>query len=104
MLPKDAVVTGGYWQVLTALTSGGSATIAFNIPTDDAAGIKAATAISSFGTVGGHDIIQDGTGSTNSAITTAERKITMTVGTAALTAGAGVLVLEYDVLKTDTSS
>lgn len=103
-LPINAVVTGGYWYVTTAFTSSGSATIALGIPTDDAAGILAATAIGTAGTAGGHDIIQDSTGSAVSEITTAEREITLTVGTAALTAGAGVLVLEYDVLKADTSS
>ena len=103
-LPKDAVITGGYWYVTDAFTSGGSATIALGIPTDDPAGILAATAIGTAGTVGGHDIIQDGTGSAVSEITTEERELVLTVGTADLTAGSGVLVVEYDVLKTDASS
>lgn len=103
-LPSNARVTRTYYEVTTAFTSGGSATIALNIPTDDAAGLLAATAIGTAGTAGAHDGIQDGAAANFSELTTAVRVPTMSVGTADLTAGALVLVLEYEVFNADTSS
>jgi|DEB0MinimDraft_3_1074331.scaffolds.fasta_scaffold00025_24 hypothetical protein len=103
-LPLGAVVTGGYIYNTTAMTSGGSATVAINIPTDDAAGIKAATAYGTIGAAGPVAIIQTGAAANISEITTDERDITITIATAALTAGAFVLVLNYDIVKADTTS
>ena len=103
-LPKNAVVTGGYIYNHTAMTSGGSATVAINIPTDDAAGLKAATAYGTIGAAGAVALIQTGAAANFSEITTAEREITISIATAALTAGAFTLVLEYDVLAADTTS
>ena len=103
-LPDNAVVTRTYYYVTTAVTSGGAATIGFGIPTDDAAGLLAATAIGTAGTAGPHDGIQSGAASAFSEITTAERVPTIDIGTATLTAGALKLVLEYEVMVPDTSS
>lgn len=103
-LPAGAVVTNGYIYNTTAMASGGSATVAINIPTDDAAGIKAATAYGTIGAAGPVAIIQTGAAANISEITTAERDITITIATAALTAGAFILVLDYDIVKADTSS
>jgi hypothetical protein len=103
-LPVGAVITGGYLYNTTAWTSGGSATISLGILTDDVAGIKAATAVATVGAAGPIALIQTGAAANISEITTAERDITMTIAVADLTAGASCLVLEYDIVKADTSS
>ena len=102
-LPLNAVVVKTLYYVTTAFTSGGSATIALNIPTDDAAGLLAATAIGTAGTAGAHDGIQDGAAANVSEITTGIRLPSLTVGTADLTAGALVVYLDYIVPVADTS-
>lgn len=103
-LPEGAIVTDGYIYNTTAGASGGAATIAFNIPTDDAAGLKAATAIATVGAAGPVALIQTGAVANFSEITTAERDITISIAVADLTAGAFTLVLQYDVVKEDTTS
>lgn len=103
-LPVGAVITGGYLYNTTAWTSGGSATISLGILVDDVAGIKAATAVATIGAAGPIALIQTGAAANISEITTDERDITMTIAVADLTAGASVLVLEYDIVKADTSS
>ena len=103
-LPVGAVVTGGYIYNTTAMTSDGSATVSLGILVDDVAGLKAATAYGTIGAAGPVALIQTGAAANISEITTAERDITATIATAALTAGAFCLVLEYDIVKADTSS
>lgn len=96
-LPENAIVTLAWYDVLDAFTSGGAATIAFSIPTDDAEGIKAATAIGSGFTLGQHACIQTGSVANFSEKTTAERIIQADVGTDALTAGLLRLFVQYSV-------
>tara|TARA_R110000823_G_scaffold54116_1_gene132978 strand:+ start:1427 stop:1996 length:570 start_codon:yes stop_codon:yes gene_type:complete len=103
-LPIGAIITNGVLYNTTAWTSGGSATISLGILVDDVAGIKAATAVATVGAAGPIALIQTGAAATASEITTAERDITMTIAVAALTAGASCLVVDYVVVKADTSS
>lgn len=101
-LPDNAVVVRSWYTVLTTFTSADdSATIAISIPTDDVAGIVAATAISADGTpwdAGHHEGIQVGTAATFSEQTTAARELTLTIGVQDLTAGKLILFCEYVVL------
>ena len=98
-LPDNAIVTRAWYEVISTLTSSGdSATIALTIPTDDVAGIVAATAIDAGGDVwdaGYHEAIQDGTAAAFSVKTTAARELTVTIAVEAVTAGAFVLFCEY---------
>jgi len=98
-LPDNAIVTRAWYEVITTLeSSGDNATIAITIPTDDVAGIVAATAIDAGGDVwdaGIHEAIQDGTAAAFSEKTTAARELTVTIGVEAVTAGAFVLFCEY---------
>lgn len=90
VLPDNAVITKVIFDVLTAPTSTGSATIAFgaNSTTD----LKAATAIASYtGLVAGIPVGTAGT----SVKTTAQRTLTATIGTADLTAGKINVFVEY---------
>lgn len=92
-IPSGAVVLDAYIKVTTALTSGGSATVAIKV--EGAADINAADAISgapwsTTGTKRG-----DFTATSAPVTTTAARSIVATVGTAALTAGVFTVVVEY---------
>ncbi len=96
-IPSGAYITGGFVQVDTAVTSGGSGTLAISV--EGADDIVAAAAVSGapWSTTGFKDIVPDNTGSTV-VKTTAARSITATVATAALTAGVVDVVLFYVVL------
>lgn len=99
-LPDNAIITRAWYEVITTLESAGTdgATIAITIPTDDVAGIVAATAISAGGNVwdaGLHEAIQDGTAAAMSEKTTAERELTVTIGAQIVSAGKFVLFVEY---------
>lgn len=101
-LPNNAVVVRAYYNTATTFTSAtDAATISIGIPTDDAAGIKAAVAISD-GTnpydAGWFECIQDGTAAAFSNACTAERAITFTVAVEALTAGKLTLFCEYVII------
>jgi len=102
-LPDNAVVVRSWYTVLTNFTSANdSATVAIGIPTDDAAGIVAALAISGEGDIwdaGHHEGIQVGTAATFSEQTTAARELTLTIGVQNLTAGKLILFCEYVVLE-----
>ena len=102
-LPDNAVVVRSWYTVLTNFTSADdSATVAISIPTDDAAGIVAALAISGEGDIwdaGHHEGIQVGTATTFSEQTTAARELTLTIGVQNLTAGKLILFCEYVVLE-----
>ena len=93
----------GFLYNHTTGTSGGLATIAINIPTDDVAGLKAATAIATIGVAGPIALIQTGAVANFANITTAVRQPSITIAVAALTAMKFTLVLEYTVVKDDTS-
>lgn len=97
LIPAGAYITGGLVEVDTAVTSGGSGTLAINV--EGAGDIVAAAAVSGapWSTTGRKSIVPAGTGAT-SVKTTAARSIVATVATAALTAGVVDVVLFYVVL------
>ena len=103
-LPDNARVTRAYYEVQTTFTSStDTATMSLGIPTDDAAGIKAAISIDGSGDpwdAGIYECIQTGTAATMSEKTTNRfRTIDLILTLEALTAGKFVLVLEYVVLE-----
>lgn len=90
-LPKGAIITSAYIDVLTAPTSGGSATIA--VGTGQAANdLKAALAIASYtGIVAGIPV-----GSAATAVKlTADGQLQISIATAALTAGKLNVIVEF---------
>jgi hypothetical protein len=97
-IPANAVILGGFAEVDTVPTSGGSATIAVKV--EGAADIIAAAAISGapWSTTGRKSVVPVFTGATT-VKTTAARKIQATVATAALTAGVFDVVLFYILLN-----
>lgn len=97
-IPPNAVILGGFVEVDTAVTSGGSGTLAINV--ESAGDMVAAAAVSGapWSTSGRKSIIPVFTGAT-SVKTTVARKIQATIATAALTAGALDVVLTYIVLQ-----
>lgn len=95
-LPIKAVVVGGFLQVNTAFTSGGSGTLALKV--ESANDIISAAAVSGapFSTTGQKAIIpKANTPESTGVALTAAREITATVATADLTAGKGTLFLYY---------
>ncbi len=91
-LPKGAIVTRTYWNAVAAVTSGASATVAFDLLT--AGDLLAATAKATLSLAAIGEGIQDGT-VTHMLQCTADTIPTATVGTAALTAGKINLFIEY---------
>lgn len=93
-IPAGAVVVGGYVDVLTQLTSGGSATIACQV--ESANDILTAVAVASW-TVGRKNILPAFTTGALTAgtqvKTTQDRNISIVIATAALTAGKFEVVL-----------
>jgi hypothetical protein len=95
-LPDNAVVVRTFYEVITTLTSNSAndaATISFDIPTDDVAGLVAATAISAGGNIwdaGYHEGIQDGTAAAFAVKTAAARELSVTIGVEAIDA-AGIV-------------
>jgi general stress protein CsbA len=110
ILPLGAIVTGGYIDVKTALTSSGSATISFSTG-QGAADLYAATAVATYaanyttavlaGMGTGADAAQDTAAELQVLVgaslieMTANNKVIATVAVAPLTAGKLDLVLEY---------
>lgn len=90
VIPNKAIVTKALVDVITAFTSGGSATVALGLNTTT--DIKAATAIASY--TGITACIPVETAATCVKMT-ADRTATMTVATAALTAGRVMVFIEY---------
>jgi hypothetical protein len=88
-IPEGCRVISGQYEVLTALTSGGSATVAFGVDTDDATGLLLATPYDheDFDTDESHEFIPDGQANTFTTATTATREVIMTIAGADLTAG-----------------
>lgn len=96
VLPAGALVQSGRITVLTNVTSGGSATIQLKlVGTDD---VLTATAYGGFTTSARTiDIVGDGTASADIYCTAIVKGITMTIATAALTAGRFVVEVHYSV-------
>jgi len=92
-LPNDAVVNDGMVHVNTALTSGGSATIALHIL--NAADVLAATAVASFSANALLDVVPVSTAATSIRATSGGLGLTMTIAAAALTAGKFTVAVEY---------
>ncbi len=90
-LPDNAIITRAWLDVLTTLTSGGSATVAL---TANAAGDILVAQDYADLTAGFVECIQDGTAE-NFVKLTAERTILFVIAGAALTAGKADLFLEY---------
>ncbi len=95
-IPSGAVIVGGHVEVVTALTSGGAATIACQV--NAANDILTAVAVASW-TTGVKNILP---ASTTGALTTstrvkttAARDISIVISAAVLTAGKFNVVLEY---------
>lgn len=92
-LPDDAIVDTGKVQVKTAVTSGGSATVAVKLLS--AADLLAATAKASLTANAIFDVVPAGTAATALRTTSAGLKPAITVAVAALTAGKLIVALEY---------
>lgn len=82
IVPKGAIVLGGYVDVIAAVTSGGNATIALKLAADD--DLLTATAKTNL-TLGA--LIPMAAAATTPFKLAADTPVTVTVGTAALTAG-----------------
>lgn len=93
-IPAGAYITHGYVEVDTAVTGGGSASLAIHVETADDIVAAAAVSGAPWSTTGLKSIVPVATGATTKK-TTAARTITATVGTAALTAGVVDVVLFY---------
>lgn len=95
-IPSGAIITGGFIEVTTTLTSGGAATIAVGVETTT--DIVTAVAVASW-TAGRKNILPALTSGALTAATTvkttAARDISVTIATAALTAGVFKVVLYY---------
>jgi len=93
-IPAGSVITGGYIEVDTAVTSGGAATIAVTL--EGAGDLVAAAAVSGapWSSTGRKDIVPTGTGSTTVKTSTA-RSLNAAVAVAALTAGKFRVVVFY---------
>jgi hypothetical protein len=88
ILPTNAIIVGGFFDVNTAFTTSASGTLAIHV--QGANDIQTATIVSSapFSTIGRKAIVpKANTPESTSIKTTADREITCTVATGALTAG-----------------
>jgi len=95
-IPTGATITHAFYEVITAPTSAGAATLAFGVDVNDLAGLKAATPIASY-TTGYGDLLPDNTAANFTTKTSNPRNIIMTVATAALTAGKINVYFTYSV-------
>jgi hypothetical protein len=93
-IPANAIILGGLVEVDTAVTSGGSATVAVQV--EGAGDIVAAAAVSGapWSTTGRKSVVPAFTGATT-VKTTAARDISIVVAAAALTAGVVDVYLAY---------
>lgn len=94
-VPNGAVITGGYVEVDTVLTSGGAATAGVDL--EATSDIVASGVISGapWSSTGRKSVIPAGTGLTSVKTTTGTRSIKLSIGVAALTAGKFRVVLFY---------
>lgn len=89
VLPANWVCIGGQLHVITQFTGAtNTLAIGLNTTTD----LQAATAIATYGTTGVHALIPVFTAATSVALTAA-RQVTLTIATANITAGKGVIYL-----------
>jgi len=87
-IPDNSSITKSIYEVLTTPTSGGAASIALGVATDDTSGITEASSFSGDNfDVGYHNTPVDGTASAFTTKSTAERNVLLTISTADLTAG-----------------
>jgi hypothetical protein len=87
-VPLHATVKRAWYEVLTPPTSGGAATIALGVSTNDTDGIKTATAYNDAAfSAGYHDGTPDGTAANFTTKTTGNRYLCIKIAGAALTAG-----------------
>lgn len=95
-IPVNATIVRSWYEVLTAFTSAGGNTGTVALSVEAANDIKTATAVSdaTLGTTGIKAGVSDGT-TANMKKTTAERQLTATVATQALTAGKLRVFVEY---------
>ena len=95
-IPNNAVITRAWYEVATAPTSGGLATISIGVTANDPAGITLVTAFDDaiYG-LGFHDGIPDNTAANFTTKTTATRTLSLAVAGAALTAGKIRVWVEY---------
>lgn len=95
-LPAGSVITGGYIEVDTLVTSASSNTGTISVGSESAADLLAAAVTSGapWSTTGRKSILPAATGAT-SVKTTVKRNLTITVATAALTAGKFRVVVFY---------
>ena len=93
-LPQGSVILGGYIEVDTILTSGGSATV--SVGSEAAADLQAVAAISGapWSSTGRKAVVPVFTAAT-SIKTTARRSLSIAIATAALTAGKFRVVVFY---------
>jgi hypothetical protein len=97
-LSEDATIIDAHYEVLSAFTSGGSATVAFGVATNDASGLKTAVAFDHADyNAGYHDFTPDGAAANYTTKTTAPRSVIMTIATADLTAGKVRVFGEYEI-------
>jgi hypothetical protein len=96
-IPAGAYITHGFVEVDTAVTGGGSASLAISVEAADDIVAAAAVSGAPWSTTGLKSIVPVATGATAKK-TTAARSVTATVGTAALTAGVVDVILFYVVL------
>ena len=95
-IPDNASITRAWYEVLTAPTSAGAATIGLGVQTDDATGILAATAYNNaIFNAGYHDAVPDGTAANFTTKSTAYRPVNFVIGAAALTGGKIKVWWEY---------
>jgi len=92
-IPNGAIVRNGAVHVVTAVTSGGAATVALKLKA--ANDVLAATAKASLTLDAVLDVVPVDTAATSILNATAGAKVVATVATAALTAGKFIVALEY---------
>lgn len=98
VLPAGSIILGAQFYATTTVTSGTTATLKLSIGATD---ITAATTIS--GTAGVFGLSMSGTGATAAALAAnvGTNDIIVTYTTAAVTGGAGTLLIEYAVRNSD---
>jgi hypothetical protein len=92
LLPVGAIIVRSYYDVITAFTSGGSATVALSVQA--ANDVLSALAVASL-TTGVAAGVSTGSAATMKKVSTTAKPLVLTVATAALTAGKMNVFLEY---------
>jgi hypothetical protein len=94
-IPSGAVVIGTYIDVDTNVTSGGAATVSIGI--ESATDVRAAATLATAPSLAaaGAPLLGAITRATAATVTTADRDVSIAIGTAALTAGRFSVLVEY---------